>query len=188
MKEFSVIAFAFSTFLYAAYSEHNLLGSSDDEILENADRLWGGKESEVFEKTRHLHHKWSKSSPPPENYKEAGILEDAVLVSHGFHLDGGTIGYLLKDSKGNYFALCTGPGLQSEDHPSRIDAPIGSRMFVGALHYASPEARIVEARSDSDRFLKKLTKRANEAFELSKKILGLDADGPSRSKSAKHHE
>lgn len=52
MKEFSVIAFAFSTFLYPAYSEHNLLGSSDDEILENADRLWGGKESEVFEKTR----------------------------------------------------------------------------------------------------------------------------------------
>jgi len=162
-----------SVVFYPAYSERSLLGGDDEEILETAKRLRDSVERKTHERIFKLHHKWIKSNPPPKNFEEIGILRDAILVIRAFYLDGGTRGYLLKDSEGNYFAFCSGPGFQSEDHPAKIDSPVGSRIFAGALHYANPEARIIESQSDSERFLKRLAERAEAAHELSLKVLGL---------------
>lgn len=85
-----------------------------------------------------------------------GMRDDAKLVWTEMYLDGGTRGYLFKDSSGRYFAFCTGPGFQTKNHPKRIDAAVGSRFFVFALHYTDQRARLVEAGSACEAFLKSL--------------------------------
>jgi hypothetical protein len=104
--------------------------------------------------------KWKKGQPLPESLADAGLLADAIVVWSGLYSDGGTNGYLLRDSVGNFLAFCTGPGFQSKDHPKRIDAALGSRLFVGALHYARAEAEIVPVGSKTEEWLKERIQRA----------------------------
>jgi hypothetical protein len=104
--------------------------------------------------------KWKKGQPLPESLDDAGLLADAIVAWSGSYLDGGTNGYLLRDSAGNFLAFCTGPGLQSKDLPNRIDAATGSRLFVGALHYTRAEAEIVPAGSKTEEWLKSRIQKA----------------------------
>jgi hypothetical protein len=113
-------------------------------------------EKVAFEKHRDEHHKWKKGDPAPESYVDAGLLSDVALVWSGRSLDGGTVGYLFKDSTGALLAVCSGPGLQTKDHPRRIDAPIGSRLFVGGLHYTDASVEIVPASSKAETWLRSL--------------------------------
>lgn len=101
-------------------------------------------------------HKWKKGQALPESLAEAGLLSDAVLVWSGLYLDGGTKGYLMKDSAGNFLALCTGPGLQTKDHPKRITAAMGSMLFIGGLHYTKEEVEMVPVPSKADAWLRKV--------------------------------
>ena len=101
-------------------------------------------------------HKWKKGQAHPESLAEAGLLSDATLVWSDLYLDGGTKGYLYKDSAGRFLAVCTGPGLQTKDHPKRIDAPVGSRLFIGGLHYTKEEVEMVPAGSKAEAWLRKL--------------------------------
>jgi len=109
-----------------------------------------------FEKHADERHKWKKGQPLPESLAEAGLLPDATLVWSDLYLDGGTKGYLFKDSAGKFLAVCTGPGLQTKDHPKRIDAPVGSRLFLGGLHYTKEEVEMVPAGSKAEAWLRKL--------------------------------
>jgi hypothetical protein len=104
--------------------------------------------------------KWKKGQPLPESLADAGLLDDAIVVWSGLYSDGGTNGYLLRDSARNSLAFCTGPGFQSKDHPKRIDAALGSRLFVGALHYARAEAEIVPVGSKTEEWLKDRIQKA----------------------------
>jgi hypothetical protein len=118
-----------------------------------------------FEKSGAAHHKWKKGMPLPTSLQEVGLLPDVKRVWSGRYLDGGTVGYLFRDSHGGYLALCTGPGIQSKGNPQRIDAAIGSRLFIGALHYRNKEAQMVDPGSASARFLWTLISEANNAME-----------------------
>ena len=95
----------------------------------------------------------------PTSFSDLNMKADAKLVWSDIYLDGGTKGFLFKDSEGNYLAFATGPGLQSKDHPKRIDSPTGSRLFVFALHYSDEEAILVETGSPCEVFLKSLIKK-----------------------------
>jgi len=109
-----------------------------------------------FEKHGSERHKWKKGQALPESLAEAGLLLDATLVWSEMYLDGGTKGYLFKDSAGKFLAVCTGPGLQGKDHPKRIDAARGSRLFIGGLHYTKAEVEMVPVGSKSEAWLRKL--------------------------------
>lgn len=109
-----------------------------------------------FEKSGSDRHAWKKGQAHPESLAEAGLLSDAILVWDGLCFDGGTKGYLFRDSAGNFLAVCTGPGLQSKDHPRRIDAGVGSRLFLGVLHYSNDGAEMVPAGSKAEAWLNKL--------------------------------
>jgi hypothetical protein len=109
-----------------------------------------------FERSGGERHKWKKGQAMPESLAEAGMLSDATLVWSDLYLDGGTKGYLLKDSAGTFLAVCTGPGLQTKDHPRRIDAAVGSRLFIGALHYTKEEGAMVPPGSKTEAWLRKL--------------------------------
>lgn len=114
------------------------------------------KEKAEFERIGGERHKWKKGLPLPASLSDAGLLSDATVVWTALYLDGATKGYLFKDSTGNYLAVCTGPGLQAKDHPQRIDAPVNSRVFIGALHYTGKEAQMVDAGSKCEAFLSAL--------------------------------
>jgi hypothetical protein len=109
-----------------------------------------------FEKSRSERHKWKKGQAFPETLAEAGLLSDITLVWTDLYLDGGTKGYLFKDSAGHFLAVCTGPGFQTKDHPRRIDAAVGSRLFIGGLHYTEEVAALVPAGSKTEAWLRKL--------------------------------
>ena len=111
-------------------------------------------------------HPWVAGMPAPTSFKEAGLLDDAKIVWMGFYFDGGTRGYLLKDSAGNYFAFCTGPGGQTKTSKHWIDAPLGSRILIGALHYTHDGAQLVDAGSKSEEFLKDIAWRAEHKWML----------------------
>ena len=109
-----------------------------------------------FQLYRDKLQKWKEGMPAPTSLKEAGLLDDAKVVWTGSYLDGGTRGYLLKDSAGNYFAFCTGPGFQTKESRPWIDAPVGSRILIGALHYTRDGAVLVEKGSKCEDFLRGL--------------------------------
>jgi len=108
------------------------------------------------------HHKWIKGMPQPETLEGAGLLDDAELVWAGHYFDGGTRGFLVKDSAGNYLAFCTGPGFQTPDNPRRIEAKPGSGFFIGTLHYTHDSAQPVQAGSKCEQLLKKLSEVKKE--------------------------
>lgn len=112
-----------------------------------------------FERHKNERHPWKKGTPPPRSFAEAGLLEDAKIVWSDLYLDGGTRGYLIMDSAGMFFAVCTGPGLQVADHPKRVDAPARSRLFVGGLHYT--DAEIVPAKGESENWLRTIISGKN---------------------------
>ncbi|MCX6950869.1 MAG: hypothetical protein NTV51_01585 [Verrucomicrobia bacterium] len=109
-----------------------------------------------FEEHGGERHKWKKGQALPESWAEAGLLPDATLVWSGLYLDGGTKGYLFRDSAGNFLALCTGPGLETKDHPKRIDAAMGSRLFLGGLHYAKESVAMVPPGGKAEAWLRKV--------------------------------
>lgn len=109
-----------------------------------------------FEEHGSERHRWKKGQALPTSLAEAGLLPDATLVWSDLYLDGGTKGYLFKDSAGKFLAVCTGPGLQTKDHPKRIDAPVGSMLFIGGLHYAKEELEMVPVGSKAEAWLRKL--------------------------------
>jgi hypothetical protein len=127
-------------------------GHADNSDLRTAKEKFVANSSEL--------QKWKKGQPLPESLADAGLLADAIVVWSGLYADGGTNGYLLRDSVGNSLAFCTGPGFQSKDHPKRIDAALGSRLFVGALHYARAEAEIVPVGSKTEEWLKDRIQKA----------------------------
>lgn len=104
-------------------------------------------------------HPWKKGRPLPESLAEAGLLPDAALVWSDLYKDGGTRGYLFRDSAGNFLAVCTGPGFQTQDHPKRIDGERGSRLFLGSLHYTAEGAEIVPAGGKTEAWLRKLLEK-----------------------------
>jgi hypothetical protein len=115
-----------------------------------------------FLKSGKEHHKWIKGMPLPESLKDAGLLDDAELVWAGLYFDGGSRGFLVKDSAGNYLAFCTGPGFQAPDNPRPIDAKPVSRFFIGGLHYTHEAAQLVEAGSECEQLLQKLSEPKKE--------------------------
>lgn len=117
-------------------------------------------EKQSFVRGRAEHHRWKRGMPFPTELGNLGLKPDAILVCNDAYFDGGTRGFLLRDSEGKYLALATGPGLQTKDLPGRIDAEINSLIFIGALHYLDPEAEMVPPNSASEAFLVELLNTA----------------------------
>ena len=122
------------------------------------------KEHAQFKAHRDEHHPWRKNMPMPTTLAEAGLTEDVKLVWTDSYLDGGTRGFLFKDPAGNYLAVCTGPGLQTKDLPNRIDAPVGSLLFIGGLHHLDPRAQLIEPDSSCEMMIRSLLKNSGQYF------------------------
>ncbi|MEO7700691.1 MAG: hypothetical protein ABIZ04_15825 [Opitutus sp.] len=120
-----------------------------------------------FEQRGSEHHRWKKGQTFPESLAEVGLLPDATLVWSGLYKDGGTTGYLLEDSGGNFLAICTGPGFQTKDHPLRIDARLHSRLFIGGLHYTKKTAEMVPHGSKAEAWLRNLLEDKKKAKHTS---------------------
>lgn len=145
---------AVTTFASAQPASERSAENSPRTIDTRADELAQFKSDPVGQ------HPWKRSMPLPDTLQDAGLNPDASLVWTDSYLDGGTKGYLFKDSDGNYLAVCTGPGLQSKDFPNLIDAPVGSCLFIGALRNTDPKAQIVRSGSMCEEMLKALISRA----------------------------
>jgi hypothetical protein len=116
----------------------------------------------LAEKTRYLQsrnelHERPKGPPFPTTLTEAGLLDDAAVVWSGFSLDGGSRGYLIKDSAGNYLAFCTDPGLQIQKDVRKV-IRVKPRFYVGGLHYTHEGVKVVEPGSKCEQFLKTLAR------------------------------
>jgi hypothetical protein len=133
--------------------------------LSVGDRKVASAHVALFRAEGETRQKWRKGMPLPASLREAGLSGEVRLVWSDIYLDGGTRGYLICDSQGSYLALCTGPGLQTSDHPRRIDAPVASRLFMGAIHYTHENAQLVVPDSESERFLCALLNGANKSLQ-----------------------
>ena len=108
-------------------------------------------------RSKNEHHEWVKGMPFPASLKEAGFLGDAKLVWTGFYFDGGSRGYLIKDSTGNYLAFCTDPGLQFQKDSRNVNR-VKPRFYIGGLHYTHEVVELVEPGSKCEQFLKTLAR------------------------------